>query len=1243
MVVALKTLHQNLWQNNVAALYRFKQEFRALADVHHPNLVTLYELFSDGELWFFTMELINGVNFLDYVRSDINHALANTPTLKDTKQDIARKSESLQFAPTLRSDDVSAASYGSAANYPEIPAHDLYLSVEQLNVQRLRDALKQLAEGVCALHEAGKLHRDLKPSNVMVTSEGRVVILDFGLVAELAEKTDKMDGLVGTPAYMSPEQAACRPVSPATDWYSFGVIIYEALTGRLPFTGKLSEILTRKESYTPPSPSTLVPGLPPDLDILCQLLMSHKPEERPHGSAVLAQLMAGENSAVPVARTTTGSARALPLVGRERHLNLLREAFATSRAGQAVTIFVHGQSGMGKSLLIRHFLDVIRSSQKDTVVLTGRCYELESVPYKAFDDLIDSLSQYLNRLSPAQAEMIMPRDVMALARLFPVLRQVEAVSGARREVLDIPDSQELRRRAFVALRELFARMAAQTPLVLFIDDLQWGDLDSASLMEELLRPPDTPALLLIGSYRSDEADTSPMLQMMLSGANDRQELVVGELNTEESIELILSLTHHKVSRAKAEAMARESAGNPFFIDELVRSIQQGVVEEANGDADSAVTKLEALIQTRVARLPLEARRLIEVLSVAGKPHHLAVVRSIVELGTREQDLLAVLRKGHLIRTRGKHEQETIELYHDRIRETVIATLSEAELKAHHNSLALALESAAYPDAEALMVHFQGAGNNEAAAKYAVIAADNAADALAFDHAANLYRLAIQLKPQFGEGALLVKLGNALTNAGRGAEASKAYLLAAAHTQGNEAIELLRRAAEQLLRSGYIDDGLTILERVLSMLGLKLASTPMTAIISLLARRLQIWVRGLGFRARSETELSPSQLNLIDTCWSIAVGLGQVDPIKGAAFQTRHLLFALNAGEPYRIVRALVFEAGYCSASGGSGYKRTRMFLDRARELAEQIKHPHALGLTVLADGHAAFQIGQWQTTVDLCDRATETIRAQCTGVTWELDTSQYYSLCALQHMGKLNEVYDRLPALLKEAKEHSDLYAETLLRTRYSSIGYILRDEPEQALEEIRQAMARWSQKGFHHQHYLEISGRMKITLYKDYGQGRAAWDYINECWPLLRRSLFLLVQVVRIEATHLRACSALAAAHNAGDVSPWLKAATGDAKRLEGEKMDWAVPLAKLVRAGAATYRGDRGSALKLLVKAEEGFHQVDMYLFAAAARYRRGQLLGGDEGRTLITEGEAYLTGQHIKNPARMVAMLAPGKWPN
>src|SRR4029450_8850885 len=156
-----------------------------------------------------------------------------------------------------------------------------------------------------------------------------------------------------------------------------------------------------------------------------------------------------------------------------------------------------GRRGRGKSLLVRHFLEQLHDSAPNAVVLTGRCYERESVPYKALDSLVDSLSRYLSDLPRDAVERVLPPYLAALARLFPALLRVDAIAQIREPGREIPDSQEFRRRGFAAFRALLAPIGERQPLVLFIDDLQWGDADSAALLTDVLSPPDPPVLLLV--------------------------------------------------------------------------------------------------------------------------------------------------------------------------------------------------------------------------------------------------------------------------------------------------------------------------------------------------------------------------------------------------------------------------------------------------------------------------------------------------------------------------------------------------------------------------------------------------------------------------------------------------------------------------------------------------------------------------------------------------------------------------
>src|SRR5262249_10528165 len=150
--------------------------------------------------------------------------------------------------------------------------------------------------GLTALHAAGKVHRDIKPSNVRVTQQGRVVLLDLGLVTDAHRDgvaRTSSDQVVGTATYMAPEQAQSKPASPAADWYATGVVLYEALTGEVPFSGSPLEVLMRKQSELPKPPRVLNPAVPAELEALCLGLLSVDASQRLGGGDIAVALRPG--------------------------------------------------------------------------------------------------------------------------------------------------------------------------------------------------------------------------------------------------------------------------------------------------------------------------------------------------------------------------------------------------------------------------------------------------------------------------------------------------------------------------------------------------------------------------------------------------------------------------------------------------------------------------------------------------------------------------------------------------------------------------------------------------------------------------------------------------------------------------------------------------------------------------------------------------------------------------------------
>ncbi|HXT49753.1 MAG TPA: protein kinase [Thermoanaerobaculia bacterium] len=1307
--VAVKVLRQL----GPADLYRFKNEFRTLADVVHPNLVQLYELFSDGERWSFTMELVDGVDFCSWVRGDraLDEARIRTgsqPTLRAVPDSAALAADSGHG---------SAGSGGArlfAEPLPPSPRPDLPPPPELdsgFDEARLRGAAVQLAHGLTALHGAGKLHRDLKPSNVLVAPNGRVVLLDFGLIrdAEPNQTYQSLhEGIVGTPAYMAPEQAAGLNVNAASDWYAVGAMLYEALAGRPPFVGRGLQVLVEKQSIDPPPPSRFMHGVDAaararDLQDLAMDLLARDAARRPTGRTILKRLGGTQVPRGPFASQSTSWPGTPRLVGRDRELRALHEAFETARRRQ-VTVLVGGAPGSGKSALVRGFLDELRADRDTTsssnpetpVVLTGRCYLNESLPYKAVDSLMDALSRYLRGLPREQAQTLVPADVQALARLFPVLGRVEAVSAAERKVLEVPDSLELRRRAFGALRELFGRMAARQPLVLYIDDLQWGDADSAALLAELARPPDPPPLLLLGCVRTDDGSSSPLVESLRKSATsaaaglELRELSVGplaladseviarqllaerpaepspsgDLTPEESERLRAAIAMSDAARRVPDAglatvLARASAGNPFFLQALVRYAQalsepdprltagagNGALAADPLRSSFSFPSLDALVRALLARLPAEARALLEVVAVAGHPLTLSAASRAARLDDGLQTALTVLRAGRLVIVREAGGTRWIEAYLTRIAEAVDAVLEPERRRALHARIAASLLLDPQVDPEALAVHFRAAGEETRAAEYALQAARRAREALAFDREVELLRLVLELGGQPGHPdaerrTLMVELGEAATNAGRGAEAAAAYLAAAPGAKAGEAIELRRRAAEQLLVSGRIDEGLAAIEQVLASIGMRLPKTSRAAFLSLVWRRLLLRLRGIRFRERDSTQVASERLIAIDTCWSVTVGLGLVDTIRGLDFGTRGLLLALNAGEPSRVARALALEIGVSGTSGTKNVAATEEMVKQAMRLAKKLADPRIEGLATVTSGMAAYLRGDFTLARERLERGERILRERCRGVTWELDTATTMLFRALLFLGDWAEIRRRLPAALEGFAARGDLYAETNVRSRMGWVARLMLDQPDEARREAREAIARWSHKSFHLQHYWQLTGLAEIALYE--GRGEAAWEEIEASWPKLAATHLLRVQFTRIEAKHLRlraAVAAMAASGLDGEAYRRLQPLVHrELRTLEREAVAWAAPLLQLLRAGIAALEGNHEDTVRLLESAAEGCDRSRLSLYAAAARIRRAELLDrpDDEAARAATN---HLRTQGALRPEKWCDVLVPG----
>jgi hypothetical protein len=1212
VAVAIKTLSHV----DAAGIYRLKQEFRSLVGVVHPHLVPLYELFADGELWFFTMSLVEGVRFDRFVR---------------------------------------------ASNKID----------EALDEARLRVVLAQLCAGVQAIHDAGKLHRDLKPSNVLVarTADGpRVAILDFGLTSEASAPgaTQSFErGIAGTPAYMAPEQARGRRATVAADWYAVGVMLFEVLAGRLPFEGQALEQLLSKQKRVAPLVRWLVPNAPGDLTDLCDRLLATDPAARPTPNDIHRIARSGVDlrpgPSQPSPRASTGATSddaadvdgpiatpAETFVGRVREIAQLETALGDTNAGKPVFVMVGGPSGIGKTTFVEHFLASAKL-RGDAVVLGGRCYQRESVPFKGFDGVIDALSRYLARLSEADASRLVPRQAQALVRVFPVLGGVAAIAGAPQRRGVSSEGVELRYRAFEALKELFARLAAERPLILSIDDLQWSDRDSARLLKHLLTPPEPPMLLLVATYRDDEPDAEGLVAVRQAvGEHDAKDAVdvrtveLGALSPAESRRLAQQLLPSN-ERERVERIAREGGGSPFLIGELTRAAQRG---ETPGDLQSAIL-------SRIAALPEVRRAVLNALCIAPRPVTPDLLTRVMQLAEVSAEVRAPVSAGadvptelHALvcerlaremsgrRAASSSQGRHIAPYHDRIRETVLDALSNDDRTVWHRRFVTALESIEPLDLDALVEHALGCGDPTKGGLYARRAAQQAAEAFAFDRAVKLHQTALahlQLS-DVARADLLVELAQACIGSGRPGDAARTFLQAAEVDPSRDQ-ELRRRAGEQFFINGELTPGANAMRRALANAGIDYDA--LTDVSALAPAYVALRERGFAFEAKSGAEIEPTRLARLDTLWAAAIGTTWLVP--APTLTIAYLREALDVGEPLHVARSRALLLAYIEAPFDPGGARRR--LPEVVALLKQLDTPMTRAWIALCQGFVTYFSGGNDLGLSDLQRAEELLSVpENRGMIRELNTCRNLIGTALAFHRGLAAAAEYAMPCMRFADEAGDYFGRMQWRCHFGLmlLGTLQRDHVRAELELGLELTVGLDQTRMRSIALTELA--LVEALEGNVGEAfQFAWQTVGRIakeqnwstlWHRFMRSVVLLYAVSR----------------GAGDRAAALEQVESDAailarpSTLLGEPIEYPIlaGLAEFLKGQLRAAAGGRKEARTLFEAAVSATRSCPLSWSRHVFSCRLGDLIGGACGAEMRAESELALRALGLESP-RWVAVWA------
>jgi hypothetical protein len=621
--VALKTLARA----DADSVARFKREFRSLAELRHPNLAAMYELIAEGDAWTLSMELVRGTDLLEH----LSFAEIQSSFLEQTHSDVP-------FDPDAR------------IAIRRRPAAEGKLSAVYLG--HVRDTFRQLAEALAFLHAHGVVHRDVKPTNVLITPEGRVVLLDFGLAIDAASDPALEAGLVvGTPGYMSPEQIAMSRATPASDWYSFGVMLYQALTGRKPFVAANgADMLEQQLRATPVPVAVVVPGLPADVCAIADRCLDRDPLQRPAEGEILEVF---GSSLVQARGDIRAHARGAALIGRGRELRALVRHVTGFVHECSGVVLLHGSPGIGKSVVADQLLDEVRAST-DALILGGRCHGWETLPFNAVDAIVDSIARAA-RAEPSPAIDRVLSHSVSMTRLFPTLDFPSASSldndGDDVTLILPPTPQLAMARAALELHALLEALAGERPIVLFLDDAQWGDYQSAEIFLRLLTAGAGPRIVLVLAYRTEDWRTSLLLQTILGSTTPRAEVQLEKL-TPPMMDKLVRRERPDAPKAFRDVAVREADGNPGLLEKIVRG------GPLLGDA----------VTSRLAELSASARRVFTILRDAEGPVSEETVERKLELFESDEPLRTLTRE-RLIRVRRTGDLRELDVYHPRLRDT----------------------------------------------------------------------------------------------------------------------------------------------------------------------------------------------------------------------------------------------------------------------------------------------------------------------------------------------------------------------------------------------------------------------------------------------------------------------------------------------------------------------------------------------------------------------------------------------
>ena len=1206
--VAIKVLRND----SSDALLRFKQEFRALSGIRHPNLIRFHKLGRTPEgVWFLVIEFVNGDSLTSTATG--NDRSESSPDLPPTEADIAA------LAPTgeLPTDAPADA---------RVYRHEI---APLFDAEALAQRMAQLASGLRHLHNAGVIHCDLKPSNVLVTQDDRVVILDFGVARytqHIGAQHQAARAIAGTLPYMSPEFRAGSDPLPSVDWYATGIMLTELLTGL---------------------PATTIGAMPPDerdelLDATAESFPAHEhlcalAKGLTHPDPVLRKdghdlaVVCGDHG--PESHVGEDTSDAIPFIRGDRELAHLNHLWNRYRNGETVNVIIEGVAGVGKSALCQEFIWRLSTLAAAPILLIARCRTDELLGYRAFDELVDGVAAVMQTLPEDEAAQLQAHVGQSLAKLFPTLRSFCAAPPD--DTNDDKDEVEDAEDALNDLQQLIQKLSERRDVVIWIEDIHLADRHSQRWFAKIFSPGRGPRALLMLTRRPNN-DPRIVDQIDIQTLGYAIPIYrIQALDDEIAAQIAQRLlpTNLKKRDELIQHVVRIAHGNPQLLRELCRDPEKARTVDEN-------ITLVRLLRERFAGIASESANVLRALATSTVPLNRVQIAQIANLTPDEVEraIDALERSNALWQVAGpKPDDEYYDISQHSIADTILHATPPNELAAYHERHARR-GSLSIKDGETFVRHLVKAGLLNEARRHAQQLAEDADQAREWALSARMRDTLLDILRSEGQRPnddLLRDTIRARLAAGRGVEAARLMLELADDTNKAEAHALRQKAARALLLAGHINEGLRI-QSASSPQGVRLPAHLLPDLLES-ARLEPIIYRKIKNLDINTLDHNPPQNNPLDervaAYRTLRTNFSITGNSHGYHLTIRELHAAIESQSAPQILHALTAHCTYIAMAGDKNKAKTDTYIQRAQELAKSQDDPNLLHSLKIYEGTSDYHQGNYHLGWAKIRESYRWMRENAPHAQMNLSYINlhhiffYTTLCNTHALRKLY-----YPQILTARQNQNPLLEATL--TLCGAITWLIDDAPEAATSAIERLHWQPNTRGFHLYDYLRLRAQSDLVIYKkDIGPDL---DWLIEQWlPLKSTAFSRSLRLCYDEGRYIHGRLLLARARRDRRLSLRdqlalkliLRALCADDRPLT---QGWGYQL----RANLAYFHGSHERAKEYLLTAIEIFERAGLTLYADTSR------IAGESARLLdpADDTASALRTKGVVAPAKLAHMYHP-----